>query len=339
MSNEKIQKVYEELNFLKVSQEWDKIIQICEENLKETSKDTNNLLLHFLKAESLIRKKDYDAGDQLLEKVVSEIAKDDYDDLAIARAYDLQNDFEKAIEHLKKSKLSESKYLLGYYHEKGYGTSRNLETAYKYYLESAENGSFKSQYSLFLFYQKGIYVSKDQKKAFEWLLKSADSGFSLAQTEVGNTYFTGSDFVEKDEKKGILYYEKSAKQKDVLAIYQLGKAFEKGLGVEINLKKALEYYKSSCELGFDQGGYECGRFYYGGFGIEKDLKRAFDYFMESSLKGNQFSQCSLGLCYETGSGVEKNLSEALKWYQISADQGNELGNERYNALFQELKKK
>lgn len=133
-----------------------------------------------------------------------------------------------------------------------------------------------------------------------------------------------------DYAKGVDHLEYEAERGNVLALSELGKIYQKGMGdTEKEEDKAKEYYSQSL-TGFlallnssdhthDYIAYRIGKFYMYGLGIEKDYKKAMDYFQQSQ---NQYALNLLGHMYQFGLGIEVNQYTAVSYYEKSAFKGN-----------------
>jgi uncharacterized protein len=55
--------------------------------------------------------------------------------------------------------------------------------------------------------------------------------------------------IEPSTEDAILWFEKSANLGEPRAIYSLGKIYEEGIGVRIDISKAVQHYERAAELG------------------------------------------------------------------------------------------
>lgn len=98
-------------------------------------------------------------------------------------------------------------------------------------------------YTLGIMYEQGIGVKIDEESAFQFYLKSADGGYEEAQYRVGTIFLDGLLGQEKDVLQALHWFEQAAKSHHIDSIYNLGFLYENGMGVPRNGKKALYYYK------------------------------------------------------------------------------------------------
>lgn len=143
-------------------------------------------------------------------------------------------------------------------------------------------------------------------------------------------YLYGTKEVEKDIDKAIDHLEYEAQQNNVLALSELGKVYQKGIGREPDEEKATEYYKKALE-GFmsllqtadkKKGyiSYRIGKHYLYGLGVDVDYKEAWKYF--ENAQNNQYALYLLGMMTKRGLGRTASDEEALFYYLQSAEKGN-----------------
>ena len=98
-------------------------------------------------------------------------------------------------------------------------------------------------------------------------------------------YKIGLDLLKKkDYDNAIKYFEESASQGNSEAIYQLGKIYYYGKGVEKNYQKAKEYFEKNEIIEHVMSIYYLGIIYYYGRGITKNIEIAKEYFTKSANK-------------------------------------------------------
>lgn len=75
------------------------------------------------------------------------------------------------------------------------------------------------------------------------------------------------------------------------------------------------------ESGDAQAQFELGRAYEDGVGVAQDDERAAQWFRKSADQGNARGQNALGVMYALGRGVQRDKEEAVRWYKKAAKQG------------------
>lgn len=97
---------------------------------------------------------------------------------------------------------------------------------------------------------------------------------SIFYSELAKLYLEGSCFTQ-DYLKAIHYLELSQNSE---ALFNLGKIYEKGLGVSVNYKKAKDFYELAARKGNSEALLKLDCFYEKGLGVDKDSKKAKQYF-------------------------------------------------------------
>ena len=106
------------------------------------------------------------------------------------------------------------------------------------------------------------------------------------------------------------------------AQFELGRAYEEGAGVEMQMEHAVVWYKKAAEAGHAGAQNALALCYELGDGVEKDLSQAVFWYIKAAEQGEARAQFNLGFCYENGKGVTKDIPTALSWYEKAALQGN-----------------
>lgn len=129
----------------------------------------------------------------------------------------------------------------------------------------------------------------------------------------------------KDYPNALAAFRELADKGYPVAMLQLGRAYEFGLGVPKDYTEAMRWYR----LGADKGDLPCqvavGRFYLEGYGVPKNYGEAFKYFKQAAEKGHADGQAYLGTMYELGRGVGADKAKAVSLYRLSAFQGSSRG--------------
>ncbi len=88
------------------------------------------------------------------------------------------------------------------------------------------------------------------------------------------------------------------------------------------LAEAASLYKSSAEVGMPAAMYELGRAYDKGRGVPRDIAQAALWYRRAADLDHPAAMASLATMYEFGEGVPGDLAEAMRLYQLSADKGD-----------------
>ena len=95
-----------------------------------------------------------------------------------------------------------------------------------------------------IFCTGGETVEKDPDEAKRWLTIASDNGDALA------TYLLGTILFVSGEKKAAMERFREAGERGVSSgLYQLGKLYEIGSGIDKDGEQAYEYYRQSASMG------------------------------------------------------------------------------------------
>ena len=186
-------------------------------------------------------------------------------------------------------------------------------------------------YLLFLFFLLWYCPlnAQRQEKSEKELRVLAKKGDADAQKELGNYYHDQKNYTE-----AFKWWKKSADQNYYKGEYNLGYAYDFGVGVDTNYAAALYWYQRSAGHGFVHAQKMIGMLYVkGGYGIKQDFSKAFQQFVSAANKNDSISQCILGEWYEEGVYVAKNEVIAERWYRRAANQNDGYGQYKLAMLY------
>jgi hypothetical protein len=104
-----------------------------------------------------------------------------------------------------------AQWQVGFFHENGWGVSKNDAEAAKWYHLAAQQGQPDAQYDLATLYREGRGVAKDPRRAARWYLGAAHGGHVDAQFTIGFLYRAG-DGIEQNDFAAAEWYRKAADQ-------------------------------------------------------------------------------------------------------------------------------
>ena len=81
------------------------------------------------------------------------------------------------------------------------------------------------------------------------------------------------------------------------------------------------HLRALADKGDAESQYNLGTAYDKGLGVAKDSIEAFKWFRLAAEQGHAHSQFRVGDMYMSGDGVAKNAGEAIKWFRKAAEQG------------------
>ena len=166
----------------------------------------------------------------------------------------------------------------------------------------------------------------DYTEKAEWFQKAADAGNDYGMWNLGKFYRDGTG-VEKDIDKAIELLTKAANLGCKGAITDIAWIYRYGKGVKINGEEAVKWYRVGVEKGYDDYLLELAQIYLDGTIVEKNIETAIHYYKRAAEKGIERALLKLGELYEDVNGVEVNTHKAIFWYRKAAAKGNEEAKE------------
>lgn len=127
-----------------------------------------------------------------------------------------------------------------------------------------------------------------------------------------------------------------ANQGNVKAMYDTGKLYERGRGVDKNMGKAAGWFQKAAEQGHASAQARLGILYFEGRGVKKNRKKAVRLLKKAAKSNIASAQFQLANMYELGAAVSKNLSTAISWYKKAEKNGYYLAKAKAHNLQQLL---
>ncbi len=135
------------------------------------------------------------------------------------------------------------------------------------------------------------------------------------------------DAGQKAEQKGdfaqaLAWYKKAADEEDGRAMGMIGKIFQFGFGIDVDIEKAFKWYEKGTL--YDDA-FSCnalGAMYFNGTGAQRDYSKAKRYFDKAAYHDFADAYVNLGFMYEQGIGVIKSEFNAGDNYKRAAELGN-----------------
>ena len=125
-----------------------------------------------------------------------------------------------------------------------------------------------------------------------------------------------------DFAQALVWYKKAADEEDGRAMGMIGKIFQFGMGVAVDVDKAFKWYEKGTL--YDDA-FSCnalGAMYFNGTGAEQDYSQAKRYFEKAAYHDFADAYVNLGFMYEQGIGVIKSEFNAGEKYERAAELGN-----------------
>ena len=112
-------------------------------------------------------------------------------------------------------------------------------------------------------------------------------------------------------------FEEAAERGHAKARYRVGimNEMERHLGGQEDPRMAYYHYIEAAKLGVAEAIYEVGRHYYEGLGVEQNYAKSVKYLELAAQENSSAAMYLLSECYAQGHGVQKNLEKALEYAQ------------------------
>lgn len=143
-------------------------------------------------------------------------------------------------------------------------------------------------------------------------------------------YLYGTRTIEKDTEKAIDHLEYESEHNNVLALSELGKVYQKGIGNDVDVELSNAFYQKALD-GFmsllqddekkkEYISYRIGKHYLYGLGVEVDYTKALQFFMNAQK--NPYALYLLGTMAKRGLGRDASDKDAFGYFIQSANKGN-----------------
>ena len=258
--------------------------------LKPLAKEGNSEAQHYIE---LIKKTGYNT-------------EPSYED---GKAAYLKNDFKRALEILKplaEGGDSWSQYILSLMYESGQGVKKSQEESMKWLILAAESGVPKIQYDLGIRYFYGYGVEQNYIEAAKWWESSANAGIADSQYNLGLMYYRGIG-ITKDKNKAKLLIEKAAKQDHDKAQHRLAMLY--ALDGE-DFLTSLSWLNKSAKQNNVEAQYNLGVYYERGYGVPKNLDKAKEWYQLAANQGLEQAIEKVQELEKTDSDTDQSLSDA-----------------------------
>lgn len=137
-----------------------------------------------------------------------------------------------------------------------WGVERSYEKAVKLYSDAYECRDWLAFGRLSRLYAEGLGVVKDVDKARTMLQLAAEKEDPEACGRLGECYEYGELGIGKDYEKAVEWYRKSAVEGDACGLFNLGRCYMNGIGVELDHKAAIMWLELAAAEKGEYWGYD-----------------------------------------------------------------------------------
>ena len=128
--------------------------------------------------------------------------------------------------------------------------------------------------------------------------------------------------------EGIKLLRQAANSGEPDAWFELGRAFEEGIGVRQNGKLADEHYAKAGELGYGRAHYYRAQLYQKGELVPRDTPLAVSLYEKAGQNDYPRGWHQLGKLYENGRGVPTDLDTAFEYYELAEIGGLDVAEDK-----------
>lgn len=216
---------------------------------------------------------------------------------------------------------------------------KNLKKAVIFAQIAAKNEYTRAQHFLGVMSDpmfKEYAYPKDYKTAIYWYQKAASQNWPSSLVRLAQLYLNG-DGVQKNESMFFELLSRAVKYKasdqSINAQFLLGKAFEEGIGTNIDYIQSLKWYEVAAKNGDVESMYSAGVFYNKGRGVPIDYCKAVKWYSMAADKGFSPAQHNLANRYWNGDCVEKDHKKAIKLFTKAMNNGYKLSKEALSQIY------
>ncbi|PPJ49317.1 sel1 repeat family protein [Rhizobium sp. KAs_5_22] len=156
----------------------------------------------------------------------------------------------------------------------------------------------------------------DVAKAKALYLEASKAGHAVAMVNL-------AAMIEDSEPEQALdWYRKSAELGSALGQYNLGVAYQNGMGGPVDADKAIEFYRKALDQGDSFAAYNLAVLYDEGTLVDRDMVQAIKLYEVAVKGGNVDAMVNLAITLEKGDGVTADKAAALALFEQAAALGD-----------------
>lgn len=186
--------------------------------------------------------------------------------------------------------------------------ARNYERALRSFGEGFRTGDAASGYYLARMLELGLGVDTDATAAMQLYRQAAAGGHLEALNRVALMHYRGEAGASQDYAEAARLFELAADQGDRNALFNLGKLYFEGKGVEKDAAQAIAYYRQAADQDHILALNTLGALYLAGAKSTADIAQARGYFERSAAFGNAVGLFELArLVLEAGTAPPRQI--------------------------------
>ena len=189
--------------------------------------------------------------------------------------------------------------VLGKHYAYGIGTSKNIEEAVRWFLQTDYSQDVDILELMALAYHSGTGVPKDETKAYDYGIEAAIAGhpnsFHFLQIAADAGYARGQ--------------------------YFLGLSYQHGISTSVDIHKAVQLFHLAAEQNYVDAQCRLGILYSDGeLDIERDPEVAVQWFKLAAAQNDIAARNRLAICLAVGDGIKQDKGEAARiWKDLTQE--------------------
>ncbi len=218
----------------------------------------------------------------------------------------------------------DAQYNLGTLYENGFGRPADAEKAARWYRSAAERRLDHARLALARLQRSGALEPGPDEDQIKLLESAARRGLAEAQYELGVAYDHGLG-VTRNHATAAGWYQRAAEQGLTDAQFNLAALYDEGLGTPRDFAMAHHWYTRAADSGQVRAMNNLGHIYETGLGGLRDYDMAVVWYRRAAQQGLAIAQANLAALYHLGRGVPRDFEQARRWYGAAAAQGDPVG--------------
>lgn len=122
----------------------------------------------------------------------------------------------------------------------------------------------------------------------------------------------------------------------IQAMYDVGKLYQRGRGVNKNINKAAEWFQKAADAGHAASQAQLGILYFEGRGVPQDYNKAVSLLNAAAKQNVPSAFYQLANMFELGTGVRQDLYQSIYWYKRAQKSGYYLADGKIERLEKRL---
>ena len=194
----------------------------------------------------------------------------------------------------------------------------NYQTAFQWFLKSANQGNYEAMTHVAHCYFRGAGVEKDYSHAGYWYLKASEGRFR--DGIYFRKYYERSHYPYTPEFKSYPGLMDAANRGCVDAYTTIGNCFFLGKAGYYDYTAAIEWYEKAAKLNNPEALFALGFCYLTGAGCHIDYEKGFSYLERSVMTGYFPAVHNLAVCHANGLGTIENKEMANRYIEQLIDE-------------------